>query len=382
MLDIYTQRLQLFQNTLSTHDIVLLSKAADIFYYTGFVTLLPEEREAFVVVTKQKVVVFHAAFSPVTAVPGFEYQDTTSLETVRQTIEQLVGSTVSPAEDTTDSPTPKLLLDYSSLFVSEFKVLEKIEQAGKLQISPLNQHTIVQQRMIKDEAEQDAIKRAADLTKAAWAHVQTCIKTGITETELAWEIESYIKSHGGLLAFPTIVAYGGHAALPHHQPTSTALEEETAVLFDFGAKVDWYCADMTRTIWFGKQPSQEFIIVEAAVKTAYQKALAVCQEFVDTVETVAGSNSTTAQPTVADVDKAARTSLDTAGYGKNFIHTTGHGLGIEIHEQPSVYRTNPTPLKLNMAITIEPGVYLPEKLGYRYENTVLLQAKKVVELTA
>ena len=139
---------------------------------------------------------------------------------------------------------------------------------------------------------------------------------------------------------------------------------------------------MTRTIWFGKQPSQEFISVEAAVKTAYQKAVAVCQEFVDTVETMAGSNSTTAQTTVADVDKAARASLDTAGYGKNFIHTTGHGLGIEIHEQPSVYRTNPTPLKLHMAITIEPGVYLPEKFGYRHENTVLLQAKKVVELTA
>lgn len=399
----YRNRIQVFQKSLSPAQVGLVSKPAEISYFTGFETLVPEEREAYFLVTATKAVLFHASFSPVTKISGIEYLATTSLEAVSKKISELVEESIR-SDTTLSDELPEiathivhesnkitdLLLDYSSLFVTEFKALEKI---ATLSISPTNQQKIWQQRMIKDEFEQAAIQKAATLTKETLEHLQSLITQGKTEAQLAWEVESYIKQQGGVLAFPTIVAYGPHAALPHHQPTSKNLQLETPILLDFGAKVDGYCSDMTRTIWFGEKPSREFLNIELAVKAAYDAALQVCEQFVQAYAFGASNFSADGDGEIAtdtpsdisipisQLDTAARTSLEKAGYGKNFIHTTGHGLGLEIHEQPSIYKTTTTLLQPGMVFTIEPGVYLPEKIGYRYENTILLLKNKVVELT-
>lgn len=368
MQSLYTVRLQNFQQLLSSSQVVLISKPADICYFTGFITLVPEEREAYLLISSKQVHLLHTSFSPVTQLEGISYTPSTALETLSKTISEVVaelGLTVDSAN---------ILIDENNLFVSEY---QSIKTKLNTQLHPLPPQKIWQLRMIKDEQEQAATKAAATLTIKAYTHLQQFIQEGATELELAWEIESYIKQKNGVLAFPTIVAFGEHAALPHHQPTATALKKETAVLLDFGAKVDGYCADMTRTIWFGDQPTKEFAAAQTAVMAAYAAGLSVCKNYT----TQDSSEQERAVP-VSEIDTAARQALEQAGFGKEFIHTTGHGLGLEIHEPPSIYKSTPTLLKPGMLFTIEPGVYLPGKFGFRYENTVLVSKNEVQELTA
>ncbi len=383
----YLSRIQTFQKNLASNQVVLLSKPADIFYFTGFVTLVPEEREAYFLVSPTTAEVFHTSFSPVSKVAGISYTASTDLAGVSKKITELTrtapevaaraageAARVTSADQQSNQPSEwYLLLDYNSLFVQEFKVLEKIE---KIVVEQFSSQKIWRQRMVKDQFEITAIQKASTLTQHAFRHIQSFIEVGKTELEVAWELENFIKTHGGVLAFPTIVAYGAHAALPHHQPTTTPLAPEMPVLIDFGAKVDNYCSDMTRTFWFGTQPTAQFIEVERVVKEAYAAALAICERFVYEAKE---SNGSIIQ--ISEVDLAARNVLEKAGYEKHFIHTTGHGLGIEIHEQPSVYKNTTTLLEADMIFTIEPGVYLPEEIGYRHENTILLTQEKVIELT-
>ncbi len=371
MTALYIDRLKNLQKTLLPSQALLLSKPADIAYFSGFETLVPQEREAFLCICAKQAVLFHASFSPVTQMPGLAYKPTTSLPAIQQTITdwKKLGTLVPhPATGSTD-----LLLDYTSLFVSEFKVLEQTEDVV---CNPHNPQKIWQLRMIKDAMEQAALSNAAELSKKTLEFITPHIKPGVTELDLADEIERYIKQYGGKLAFPTIVAFGAHSALPHHQPTSLKLASETAVLLDFGAQMHGYCSDMTRTLWCGEQPSAEFTAAESAVFAAYEAALAVCKTWHTT--TVSQEPAPT---TIGALDVAARDSLTQAGFGKEFIHTTGHGLGLEIHEQPSIYKTTPTLLQIGMAFTIEPGVYFAGKFGYRYENTILLDQDRVLELT-
>jgi Xaa-Pro aminopeptidase len=373
MLAPYSHRIAALQQTLVPSQVAILSKPADIQYFSGFQTLVPQEREAFLALTVQDATLFHASFSPVTHWDCLQYQATTSIAAILEKI--VAWKDLERLQPDAATGRINLLLDYTSLFVSEFTAFK---QKPELLCNPLNLEKIWNLRMIKDATEQEALKQAALLSTQTLAHIWPLLQPGKTEQELAWEIEKFIKQTGGELAFPTIVAFGAHAALPHHQPTGEQLASESVVLLDFGAKVAGYCSDMTRTIWVGKQPSPIFCSVEQAVKTAYSAGLAVCEEFASscTPEFQQG----TATPLRA-VDIAARSSLEKAGYGKQFIHTTGHGLGLEIHEQPSIYKTTPRLMQLGMAFTIEPGVYLPGQFGYRYENTILLLQEKVVELT-
>jgi Xaa-Pro dipeptidase len=189
---------------------------------------------------------------------------------------------------------------------------------------------------------------------------------GVTELQLAEECEVLFKKYGSnQLAFPPVIAFGSHTALPHHQPTNTALKKEMAVLLDIGGRVDGYCGDMTRTWWFGDVVPEEFTKLEKIVLEAYAAGLAA-------VHVGCGSD---------EIDQQARNVIDKAGYGKYFIHTTGHGVGLEIHEQPSVYFKKKVLLPEHAVFTIEPGIYLDGKFGYRYENTILIEATGAKELT-
>jgi Xaa-Pro aminopeptidase len=130
-------------------------------------------------------------------------------------------------------------------------------------------------------------------------------------------------------------------------------------MLDFGAKVDGYCADMTRTICLSPTPPDQFVTIKKIVDLAYEKAS----------EALSDTNSKASQ-----IDKVARTIITQAGYGKHFPHSTGHGVGLEIHEQPSISPSNHQTLLSGMVITIEPGIYLPNQFGYRTEDTMLVTA--------
>lgn len=195
------------------------------------------------------------------------------------------------------------------------------------------------------------------------------LKEGITEIEVKKRISNLFELNNILdLAFPIIVAFGPNSALPHHQPGEKILQNNMTVLIDIGAKVSDYCADMTRTIWFGKQKSERFIEIESIVLQAYKEVI----NKMDDRKTSIKAN---------DLDNAARTYIVSKGYGNQFIHTTGHGLGLSIHEPPSISWSNQTNIEPNMIITIEPGIYLNDEFGYRYENTVLVTKDGTKELT-
>ncbi|NCN51094.1 MAG: M24 family metallopeptidase [Candidatus Pacebacteria bacterium] len=325
----------------------LLCQPEDIRYYTGFDCLVSTEREAYLVLTATEAFLIHAGFSPITTVfphvttrPG---AFTSQLAGHLQEIQAL-------------HPFSELCCDFEHLMHAEYLALEK---NASFTITSLNREAIIQQRMLKDATEQTYITHATQITTVMFDWIQSQFVEGVTERQLAQKLYTKMIELGGDItpAFPFIVAFGEHSALPHHQPTDTPLTLNTAVLIDMGARVQNYCSDMTRTFWFGPNPDSTFTEIKDVVHAAYTAAEAIASD----------------QPVTArEVDEAAREVIKKAGYGDEFIHTTGHGLGLEIHEQPSLNWRNTEKIQPNMAITIEPGIYLPGKFGYRYENTLII----------
>ena len=343
---IYSQRLQHLRQDLDSKTGLLLSTPTDITYFSGFQFLVPEEREALMVITPQSATLLRASFSPFKKSDGIVDIAGCYPEALQELIVKLKK---------TDG-LRELQIDPNSLFVNEYYHLQALPA---LHLTDLDRQRIWKLRTIKSSQEIKYIRQAARITKKVMKLVLAQLTVGQTELELKQLIENALTELGSQQpAFPTIVAFGAHAALPHHQPTSTKLSSNTAVLLDFGATVAGYRADMTRTIWFGDQPSAEFVQVKKLVIAAYRQVL----KLLDQPKVV----------TAQELDHAARSLITAAGYGSKFIHTTGHGLGLDIHESLSLSWRNTQQILPHMVITIEPGIYLTGQFGYRHENTVLV----------
>ncbi len=216
-------------------------------------------------------------------------------------------------------------------------------------------------RVIKDAGELAALQAAIDLGDAAMANVQRAIAPGWTEKQVAWEIEKYIREHGGDgLSFPTIVAAGPHAALAHAQPRDRAIEAGEMVVIDMGCKVDGYCSDLTRTVFVG-EPDDKFRGIYDIVAVAQRTAI-------ETIE---------AGMTGEQAHNQAHAVIDEAGYGETFGHGLGHGIGLEVHESPRIGRTSNDVLRDGMVFSIEPGIYIPGWGGIRIEDLATLENGKV-----
>ena len=347
-------RIESLQTLIPPDEAWLLSNPTDIHYYTQFDCLVTTEREAYLVVTSTQATLIHSAFSPTSTVPS--------------KIERRQGTFVTQLPDHLRELQKhysfiKLAVDTTNISHHEFLHLEKVAQ---ITLAPLDRSSITYQQAQKDELEQAAITSAISITTQLFKWIHEVLQPGISEEKVASQLYQKMLQLGGDItpAFPFIVAFGEHTALPHHQPTSKVLELETPVLIDMGARYKNYCSDMTRTFWFGEHPSKEFLKVEKTVFAAYTAA-----------EEIVLQTNTTNPPLALDVDSAARNIIAEAGYQKEFIHTTGHGLGLSIHEKPSLSWQNHEPLRPGMAVTVEPGIYLPGKFGYRHENTLLIQRK-------
>lgn len=358
MSQLHNRRLKQLQASLKSDQAYLLVNPHDIFYFSGFVTLVPEEREAFLLVSYKSVHLIYASFSPLP-------EDLGKIKTHPGTDPQRLVAHLQLIQKQNGWQT--LCLDETKMSVSEYKALQKLSHC---QLDALDLKLPWRIRAIKDETEITALKRASQIASQAFEELQPQIKTGMTELEVQDLLESLMRKLGAKgPAFPTIVAFGAHAALPHYQPGETVLKAETSILIDFGATFDHYRSDITRTWWHGNQPSAEFLKIEAIVKQAYDQVLHVATE------------KPLSHLSAGDLDQAARTHIQAAGYGSQFIHTTGHGVGLDIHEPPSISSQNPTFLQPGMVITVEPGIYLEGKFGYRHENTVLVTAEGLKELT-
>lgn len=342
----FTQRIQALQSSLPSQQVFLLSRPADVQYFTGLNPLNPEERESFLVVSHQTATLLYPSFSPVTKEHGITYHPGHWPSDLEQVVKDMVEK----------EKISEIFIDKSSLFLHEYETIKNV----LVTFSDLDTQKIWRQRIVKDAEELILLNKAGSITSKVMKSVLDKLTVGQTERDIAQQVEIEIRQLGAEQAsFPPVIAFGSHSALPHHQPTDTKLEKNMVVLIDIGAKYFGYCGDMTRTVWFGPQPTKKFLIIEDVVKNAYSAAI-------DTIK--AGTSS-------AAVDLAARQIIRKAGYGDKFIHTTGHGVGLEIHEQPSLYHKKELTLPENAVVTVEPGIYLDGEFGYRHENMVLVEKK-------
>jgi len=211
-------------------------------------------------------------------------------------------------------------------------------------------------RRIKDSTEIAALERANGITARAFDHICGFIRPGVTEKQIALELERWVQEHGADgVSFPTIVASGPNGSLCHAVPGPRAVQAGDMITLDFGARVDGYCADMTRTLALGRI-SDEMRRVYDTVLEAQKRALAAARPGAPCRE----------------VDAAARGYIDAAGYEGRFGHGLGHSTGLDIHEEPRCNAISAAVLEEGMTMTIEPGVYLPGVGGVRIEDSVLV----------
>ena len=216
---------------------------------------------------------------------------------------------------------------------------------------------------VKTEAELAAIGKACEIAEEALLKLLPEIKEGQTEAEVAALLEYTMKRLGAKKpSFDTIVAFGAHAAVPHHETGNTKLKFGDEILIDFGCVVDGYCSDITRTFLFGDDGKHE------EFKKAYAAVL-VAHELVKE-QLVAGM-------TGKEADAIARNYLESQGYGEYFTHSLGHGIGLNVHEYPTLSPRGEMTLVDGMVFSDEPGVYLAGEYGIRIEDTVCLQEGKV-----
>lgn len=220
-------------------------------------------------------------------------------------------------------------------------------------------------RQIKMPAEVLAIRKACDITSEAFSAVLPKIRPGMTEKELQIELDfTMLRLGADEFAFDTIIASGENGSLCHAIPGSRTLKTGDMITMDFGAKVNGYCSDMTRTVALG-QPSEEMRKVYETVL----RAQTMCEEAL-----AAGRKC-------SDIDRIARDYIDARGYAGRFGHGLGHSVGIDIHEDPRLSQTCNDILSAGIVITVEPGIYLPGVGGVRIENTCLVRENGCVPLT-
>ena len=220
-------------------------------------------------------------------------------------------------------------------------------------------------RIYKDELELHIITRAVEIADEAFERVAADLQPGVTERQVAWELEKTMRELGADgPSFDIIVASGPNAALPHHRPSDRQVQRGEPLIIDMGARLQGYCSDLSRTVCLGR-PDDQFKRVYDLVLTAQETAIATVQ---------AGMSG-------HDGDKLARDVIGKAGHGEQFSHGTGHGVGLQIHENPRVSRNAQNTLSDGMIFTVEPGVYIPGWGGVRIEDVVVMEAGRARDIT-
>lgn len=252
----------------------------------------------------------------------------------------------------------RCFVDTANTTLDTFKQMEKQSRSLKLKFAMREGSPVMDLRLIKDSFELNAMRQAAALGCNLYAEILAHLVPGVAEGSVAALLEYSARRRGAeKMSFDTIVASGVRSSLPHGRASTAKLPRRGFVVLDFGVILNAYCSDMTRTVHMGKAlPAQQ---------AAYEAVLAAQETAVAAVHPGV---------TCGEVDEAARGVLRQAGLAKWFSHSTGHGVGLEIHEPPRIAAEQKTKLEDGMVITVEPGVYLPGKFGIRIEDTVAVTA--------
>jgi Xaa-Pro aminopeptidase len=332
---------------------IALTHVPNLFYATGFAGVFDEEPAHIALVTPDQAVIFTDSryFEAMAAASeGGPWE-------VRLVTDSL-GKAL--AEEVAAQSLASVALETSQPY-ARFKALssevgaEIVEASGWVEAL----------RAVKDEAEIESIDAAQQLTDWALDFLIECVRPGKSERDVALELEFFMRREGADgVAFPPIVASGPNSARPHWIPGDRRLETGDIVLLDYGARVDGYCADMTRTLVIGPATERQ--------REVYDAVLAANE---------AGAAAARVGVAGKDVDAAARAVLEERGFGEYFGHGLGHGVGLEVHELPNVGTRSEAPLEAGSVITIEPGVYIPGFGGVRIEDLAVVEESGVRILT-
>jgi Xaa-Pro aminopeptidase len=316
-------------------DAFLISNLHNVRYLTGFTG-----SNAMLLVLPDEVIFFTD--------PRYRLQ---SAQEVKEKVVVATGHLLNSAITTAKrKKVRRVAVEQSTMTLGEAEMLR-----GKFEIRAAS-GVVEGMRMVKSPEEIERIRKSVELNSRAFEQAFKKARPGMREYELATEIDYRMRRLGADgPAFETIVAAGARSALPHSRPGEARLEANQLLLIDMGAMVDGYASDMTRMAHFGKPPKK--------VRKAYD---AVLEAQLAAIAAVRPGRSGAA------VDQAARDVLTAAGLGEAFVHSTGHGLGLEIHEDPRIGKAGKVKLAPGMAITIEPGIYLEGWGGIRVEDTVVV----------
>ncbi len=240
------------------------------------------------------------------------------------------------------------------------KMAQKVENAGLAVAWVDADDLLADLRSCKDQGELTIIKKALELAETVFIEfLETEVKPGLSEKEAAWRLEKQMREAGAeALAFPVIAAFGDNSAMPHAIPGARRLEAGQPILFDWGARVEGYCSDISRSFTVGAADGF-YRRVHRTVYEAQQRAIAAIRPGISARE----------------VDAVARDYIEQAGFKGKFGHGLGHGVGLAIHESPRVGATSEAVLEEGMVFTVEPGIYLPQWGGVRLENMVVVRAE-------
>lgn len=239
------------------------------------------------------------------------------------------------------------------------------EQLAPISLVPVS-GLVEELRIYKDADELNTMQRAADLADQTFSHVLTILASGKTEREIDLEMEMFMRSNGAASSsFDTIVASGERSALPHGVSSDRVIQGNEFVTFDFGALLDGYCSDLTRTVALGSP--------DPKLKEIYDIVLEAQLHALDHIKP---------GMTGREADALTRDIISRYGYGEYFGHSTGHGLGMEVHESPRLSRLSDDVLQPGMVVTVEPGIYLPGLGGVRIEDDIVITETGIHILTS
>lgn len=336
-------------------DALLLSSYESIRYVSKFEGFSKSERDAFILLTKNAIFLFT---NPLYSTEVKEKTDhlilieCAGLSGMAQKIQEIIAM----------HALRKIGYESDNLTVYEWKTICN-RNFPNIGIS------LKSRRKIKKPEEINTISNACHIADQALLRILPKIKPGITEKELQFLLEYEFKKTGADRAFPSIIAFGKNAATPHHYTDETKLKKIDTILLDFGASVHGYASDMTRMIFIGKPTS--------SAKHMYQTVLDAQRQAEEYITRLLTSGEAIY---ASDVDATARDYIIEKGYD-SFPHSLGHGIGLAVHESPSISPKSKDQLQEGMVFSLEPGIYIPHKKGMRIEDIYTIQNNKLMKLT-
>jgi Xaa-Pro aminopeptidase len=338
------------RDALNQHDLdgMLITNPYNRRYMTGFTGTA-----GVVLVTKEKAIF----------ITDFRYMEQASKELNNdyEIIQHQKPIFEEVARLTKDLKVNKIGIEQDHMNVSTFRSLENLVKGSLVPVSSITEKI----RMIKTEQELSILQEAAEIADKAFTHILNYIKAGVKELDVSNELEFFMRKKGATASsFDIIVASGYRSALPHGVASDKEIKNGEFVTLDFGAYYKGYCSDITRTVAVGN-PSAELQEIYDVVLGAQLK----------------GMNEIKPGMTGKDADSITRNYIEDKGYGDRFGHSTGHGLGLEVHEGPTLSARSKTTLEPGMVVTVEPGIYIPGLGGVRIEDDTVITKEGNKSLT-